>query len=59
MSYRVNFIKGSRGQTVYVVEEQNPETKEWVVFKVFNNRESAEEEKQTLEMYGKKVESEK
>ena len=52
--YRVNFIKGSRGQTVYAVEEQNPETKEWTMLKVFNNRQAAEDEKQTLEAYGKK-----
>lgn len=52
--YRINFVKGRYGQTVYAVEEQNPETKEWAVLKVFNNRESAEDEKQTLEMYGKK-----
>ena len=54
MNYRVNFIKGRYGQTVYAVEEQNPETKEWTVLKVFNNPEAAENEKQTLEMYGKK-----
>ena len=54
MSYRVNLIKGRNGQTVYAVEEQNPETKEWAVLKVFNNREAADNEKQTIEMYGKK-----
>lgn len=53
MSYRVNLIKGRNGQTVYAVEEQNPETKEWAVLKVFNNRKAAEEEKQTLKAYGK------
>ena len=53
-NYRVNLAKGRNGQTVYAVEEQNPETKEWAVLKVFNNRPAAEEEKQTLEMYGKK-----
>ena len=52
--YRTNLVKGRNGQTVYAVEEQNPETKEWAVLKVFNNRESADNEKQTLEMYGKK-----
>jgi hypothetical protein len=57
--YRTNLIKGRNGQTVYAVEEQNPETKEWAVLKVFNNRESADNEKQTLEMYGKRVKSEK
>ena len=56
--YRTTFVKGRNGQTVYAVEEQNPETKEWAVLKVFNNRESAEDEKQTLEMYGKRVKSE-
>ena len=59
MSYRVNLIKGRNGQTVYAVEEHNPETKEWAVLKMFNNRKAAEDEKQTLEMYGKKVKSEK
>ena len=59
MSYRVNFVKGRNGQIVYAVEEKNPETKEWAVLKVFNNRKAAEDEKQTLEMYGKKVKTEK
>ena len=59
MKYRTTLVKGRNGQTVYAVEEQNPETKEWAVLKVFNNRESAEDEKQTLEMYGKRVKSEK
>lgn len=52
--YRTNFVKGRNGQTVYAVEEQNPETKEWAVLKVFNNRDAAEDEKQTLTAYGKK-----
>ena len=52
--YRTNFVKGRNGQTVYAVEEQNPETKEWAVLKVFTNRQSAEDERQTLEAYGKK-----
>ena len=51
--YRTNLIKGRNGQTIYAVEEQNPETKEWAVLKVFNNRQAAEDEKQTLEAYGK------
>jgi hypothetical protein len=59
MKYRTTLVKGRNGQTVYAVEEQNPETKEWAVLKVFNNRESADNEKQTLEMYGKRVKSEK
>jgi hypothetical protein len=54
MKYRTTLVKGRNGQTVYAVEEQNPETKEWAVLKVFNNRDAAEDEKQTLEMYGKK-----
>ena len=58
MSYRVNLIKGRNGQTVYAVEEQN-EQGEWTTIKVFTNRQAAEDEKQTLEMYGKKVKSEK
>lgn len=59
MSYRVNLIKGRNGQTVYAVEEQNPETKEWAMLKVFTNPKAAEDEKQTLEMYGKNVKTEK
>ena len=55
--YRTNLIKGRNGQTIYAVEEQNPETKEWAVLKVFNNRQAAEDEKQTLEAYGKKIKS--
>lgn len=52
MSYRVNLIKGRNGQTVYAVEELN-EQGEWITLKVFTNRQSAENEKQTLEAYGK------
>ena len=52
--YRVNFVKGRNGQTVYAVEEYYPEEKEWGVVKIFTNRQAAEDEKQTLEMYGKK-----
>lgn len=52
--YRTTHSTDRFGDTLYAVEEQNPETKEWAVLKVFNNRESAEDEKQTLEMYGKK-----
>jgi hypothetical protein len=59
MKYRTTLVKGRNGQTVYAVEGQNPETKEWAVLKVFNNRDAAEDEKQTLEMYGKRVKSEK
>lgn len=50
--YRVNLIKGRNGQTVYAVEERN-EQGEWITLKVFTNRQSAENEKQTLEAYGK------
>lgn len=56
--YRVNLIKGRNGQTVYAVEELN-EQNEWITLKVFTNRQAAEDEKQTLEMYGKRVKSEK
>ena len=51
--YRTNFVKGRNGQTVYAVEELN-EQNEWTTLKVFTNRQSAENEKQTLEAYGKK-----
>ena len=51
--YRTNFVKGRNGQTVYAVEERN-EQGEWINLKVFTNRQSAEDEKQTLEAYGKK-----
>lgn len=51
--YRTTLVKGRNGQTIYAVEEQNPETKEWAVLKVFNNRKAAEDEKQALEAYGK------
>jgi hypothetical protein len=51
--YRVNLVKGRNGQTVYAVEELN-EQNEWTTLKVFTNRQAAEDEKQTLEMYGKK-----
>ena len=50
--YRTNFVKGRNGQTVYAVEEQN-EQGEWITLKVFTNRQAAENEKQTLEAYGK------
>ena len=53
MSYRVNLIKGRYGQTVYAVEELN-EQNEWTTIKVFTNRKAAEDERQTLEAYGKK-----
>lgn len=51
--YRTNLIKGRNGQTVYAVEELN-EQNEWTTIKVFTNRQAAENEKQTLEAYGKK-----
>ena len=51
--YRTNLIKGRNGQTIYAVEELN-EQNEWITLKVFTNRQSAENEKQTLEAYGKK-----
>jgi hypothetical protein len=57
--YRTNFVKGRNGQTVYAVEEYYPEEKEWGVVKIFTTRKAAEDEKQTLEMYGKKVKTEK
>ena len=52
MSYRVNFVKGRNGQTVYAVEELN-EQNEWTTIKVFTTRQAAEDERQTLEAYGK------
>lgn len=51
--YRVSFVKGRNGQTVYAVEELN-EQNEWTTIKVFTTRQAAEDEKQTLEAYGKK-----
>jgi hypothetical protein len=51
--YRTTFVKGRNGQTVYAVEEFNPEEKEWGVVKIFTTRKAAEDEKQTLEAYGK------
>ena len=54
--YRTNLIKGRNGQTVYAVEELN-EQNEWTTLKVFTSRQAAEDEKQTLEAYGKKIKS--
>lgn len=53
MKYRTTLVKGRNGQTVYAVEELN-EQNEWTTIKVFTTRKAAEDEKQTLEMYGKK-----
>lgn len=50
--YRVNFVRGRNGQTVYAVEEKN-EQGEWMIVKVFTDRRAAEDERQTLEAYGK------
>lgn len=50
--YRTTFVKGRNGQTVYAVEELN-EQNEWTTIKVFTTRKAAEDEKQTLEAYGK------
>ena len=50
--YRTTFKKGRNGQTVYAVEELN-EQNEWTTIKVFTNRQAAEDERQTLEAYGK------
>lgn len=52
--YRVTLVKGRNGQTVYPVEELN-EQNEWTTIKVFTTRQAAEDEKQTLEAYGKKI----
>ena len=54
--YRTIFVKGRNGQTVYAVEELN-EQNEWTTIKVFTTRKAAEDEKQTLEAYGKKIKS--
>ena len=51
--YRTTFVKGRNGQTIYAVEELN-EQNEWITIKVFTTRQAAEEERQTLEAYGKK-----
>lgn len=53
--YRVTFAKDRNGQTSYAVEEFYPDTNEWGVVKIFNNRKAAEDERQTLEAYGKKT----
>lgn len=50
--YRVTLVKGRNGQTVYPVEELN-EQNEWTTIKVFTTRQAAEDERQTLEAYGK------
>lgn len=42
------------GKTLWFVEEYFPQTDEWGVVKTFTNRKAAEDEKQTLEAYGKK-----
>lgn len=51
--YRVTLSKGRNGQTTYAVEEFLPDTNEWGIVKIFNNHKSAEDERQTLEAYGK------
>lgn len=57
--YRIAHSTDSKGQTLWAVEEYYPEEKEWGVVKIFTTRKAAEDEKQTLEMYGKKVKTEK
>lgn len=52
--YRIVHSTDSKGQTLWAVEEYYPEEKEWGVVKIFTTRKAAEDEKQTLEMYGKK-----
>ena len=47
------------GEILWAVEEYYPEENEWGIVKVFTTRKAAEDEKQTLEMYGKKVKTEK
>jgi hypothetical protein len=42
------------GETLWAVEEYYPEENEWGIVKVFTTRKAAEDEKQTLEAYGKK-----
>lgn len=51
--YRTTFVKGRNGQTVYAVEEFYPDTNEWGIVKIFNNSKAPEDERQTLEAYGK------
>lgn len=46
-------INGVRYDAVEELNEQN----EWTTIKVFTNRQAAEDEKQTLEAYGKKIKS--
>jgi hypothetical protein len=42
------------GKTLWAVEVYQPEVNDWCIVKVFTNRKAAEDERQTLEAYGKK-----
>ncbi len=52
--YRTTHSTDRFGDTLWAVEEYYPEEKDWGIVKVFTTRQAAEDEKQTLEMYGKK-----
>lgn len=52
--YRIAHSTDRKGQTLWAVEEYYPEVNDWGIVKVFTNRQAAEDEKQTLEAYGKK-----
>lgn len=52
--YRTTHSTDRFGDTLWAVEEFYPEEKEWGIVKVFTTRQAAEDERQTLEAYGKK-----
>lgn len=52
--YRITNSTDRFGDTLWAVEEYYPEEKEWGIVKIFTTRKAAEEERQTLEAYGKK-----
>lgn len=53
--YRITNSTDRFGDTLWAVEEYYPEEKEWGIVKIFTTRKAAEEERQTLEAYGKKT----
>lgn len=52
--YRIAYATDRFGDTLWAVEVYQPEVNDWGVVKVFTTRKAAEDEKQTLEAYGKK-----
>lgn len=51
--YRITHSTDRFGDTLWAVEVYQPEEKDWGIVKVFTTRQAAEDEKQTLEAYGK------